>query len=288
MGEPGSSQRPRKLGRGLAEVAHVFLSASEEKVPELVEQPEFWLIKDKVISVTSGEGVRGKTLLAFAVSVALVSLGRSAALVSPHHQLLRDVIGKIDAAGDGSTGQSMPIRYPSIHQFGQIDEGRSDFETQTEWIELPCREASFVIIDTPPDISLHSQIWKLSNLVIVLTEPVTKKMQSSYAAIKGIVSVNKDSRIGLVVNMVRGHDEAEKCFRKMSSATRSFIKVNLRNYGYIPFAGSLTDVWQTAELLKNLESCGVIKRAVQIAGSILMDESAIARRGKEVTLKPCV
>jgi len=287
MNQQGSSQRPRKLGRGLADVAHVFLSASEDKPTQPVDQPEFWLIRNKIMSVTSGEDVRGKTLLAFALSLGIVRLGRSAALVSPDHDLLKAALGRICSDAQ-SAGESVPINLPRLYSFPQIDDGVIDSKANTEWVESACREAGFVIIDTPPDASLSLKIWKLCDLVIVLTEPSTRKMQSSYATIKRIVNANKNSRIGLVVNMARGYDEAEKCFRKMSSATRNFMKVNLRNYGFMPFAELLVDLWQGVEPFGKLDSFGMVARGEQIARSILMDESAIARRGKEVTVKPCV
>ncbi len=287
MNEQGSSQRPRKLGRGLADVAHVFLSASEEKSTQPVELPEFWLLRNKIISITSGEGVRGKTLLAFALSLGMLKLGRSAALLSPDRDLLKAALDKM-CSDARSGGESIPISLPHLYSFPEIDDSMTDSKMRTEWVESACREAGFVIIDTPFDNLLSLQIWKLCDLVIVLTEPSTKKMQSSYATIKKIVNANKNSRIGIVVNMARGYDEAEKCFRKMSSATRSFIKINLRNYGFIPFVEPLVDLWQDGEPFGKLETFGMVTRGEQIARSILMDESAIARRGKEVTVKPCV
>lgn len=286
MSQTGAPQRPRKLGRGLADVAHVFLSASEEKKPELVEQPEFWLIKDKILSVTGGEGVRGKTLLAFLLSMRLGSIGRSVALISPHYEMLRTFVDQTMNLVDG-WGEGIAFGRSCLYPFGEISP-RDTSPNSAEWLEVPCRQAGFVIVDTPPESEFCEQVWRLSNLVLVLTEPGTRQMRSSYATIKRIVAVNKIYRVGLIVNMARGHDEGERCFRKMAGATRSYIKVNLRNYGYIPFEERLLNFWENAGMLPDLKSCQASKRIEQIAKSILMDEAAIAKRGKEVTLRLCV
>lgn len=286
MSQTGAPQRPRKLGRGLADVAHVFLSASEQKKSELVEQPEFWLIKNKILSITAGEGVRGKTLLAFLLSMRLGSLGRSVALVSPHYEMLTALVEQTTNLA-GGLGEGTAFDRACIYRFGGIFP-QDTSPNNPEWLEVACRQAEFVVVDTPPQNELSTQVWRLSNLVLVLTQPGTRQMQSSYAAIKSIVTVNRICRVGLVVNMARGHDEGERCFRKMAGATRSYIKVNLRNYGYIPFEERLLNFWENAEMLLDLESCEASKRVEQVAKSILMDEAAIAKRGKEVTLRLCV
>ena len=97
-----------------------------------------------------------------------------------------------------------------------------------------------------------------------------------------------NGRIGLIVNMARGRMEAGKCFRKISSVCRQFLKTNIRNYGYIVLGDAVGQACQKAIPLTRVDPESDITRCIgSILRLITMDESAIARRRREVTVKTC-
>ena len=131
-------------------------------------------------------------------------------------------------------------------------------------------------------------IWKFSRLVVVLAEANTEKMQASYATIKRVNSVAPNTRIGLVVNLVQSHEEAESCFRKISGVCRRFLKINLRNYGHIVHSGTVNEAYQRAvPLIRAFPESRAATCISSILGLIVMDESAIAKRRREVKAEEC-
>jgi hypothetical protein len=89
--------------------------------------------------------------------------------------------------------------------------------------------------------------------------------------------------------MAGGRAEAGKCFRKISSVCRQFLKTNIRNYGYIVISDVVAEACDKAIPLTRIDPESEITRCVgSILRLITMDESAIARRRREVTVKTCV
>jgi flagellar biosynthesis protein FlhG len=296
---PDGLKSNRKLGRGLSQVSHVFLSGVERQAEESqekdleakaeatlseIEDFAYWMPDAGLISVTSGDGVRGKTLIAGNLGVGLYWQGRRVAVINADS-------GKpdiLDITRDTITASLEPDAIPD-QKFGSmtavdLDDGVGGLGE----IEAAARQAQFVIIDTGPRAQAGPIIWKLARLVIVLTEPTTTKMRASYAAIKRVYSLWPEGRIGLVVNMAKGHDEAEQCFRKISSACRHFLKTNLRNYGYVNHSDAVKEASEkTVPLIRAFPESKAARCIDSILRSIVMDESAIAKRRREVTLREC-
>jgi flagellar biosynthesis protein FlhG len=288
----------RKLGRGLSQVSHVFLSGVERKereaaLPDESMDAALWMPDAGLVSITSGEGVRGKTLLAANLGFGLYKKGHRVAVVNADR-------GKPDAvdiasAGIGGTGDVSAGDGPSggftsldLLSGGEGAGGDGIGSRVLKELEAASRQTQFVIVDTCPTGGASDLVWRLARLVVVIAEPDTVKMRASYAAIKRVHSVSPDGRMGLVVNMARGHDEAEQCFRKISGVCRRFLKINLRNYGHIVFSDRVAEVCERAEPLILAYPGSRAARCVNsILRLIVMDESAIAKRRREVRVKEC-
>jgi flagellar biosynthesis protein FlhG len=155
-------------------------------------------------------------------------------------------------------------------------------------LEQAGREAQIVIVDTCPWADLSREVWKIAALSIVMAEPDSDRMRAAYVAIKRVRTASPTSRIGLVLNCVRSYAQGEECFRKLAEVSRKFLKTNLRNYGYIPHDTVVGKAYQTAiPLVRAFPDSKAAKCIEAILGLIVMDESAIARRRREVTYEEC-
>jgi MinD-like ATPase involved in chromosome partitioning or flagellar assembly len=296
--EPKRPRRRKKLGRGLSDISHVFLSGAERNGPgfEPDHDPALWTPDVDILSITSGDGVRGKTFLAANLAFGLAVEGYRIALMNadPNRPDILDVTGAERPYGVEDGANSNPV-------FGSIPEAdlvggcgiESGWAAQTESpvgaIERLARRAQRVIIDTAPRAKPSVSIWKWARLVLVITEPSSEGMKASYLTIRQVHAVSRGGRLGLVINFARDRDEADKCYRKLSNVCRRFLKTNLRNYGYIIPSEAVGEACERAVPLAREYPASKITRCIDyIVRLIVMDHLAIARRRREVKVNACV
>jgi flagellar biosynthesis protein FlhG len=294
----------RKLGRGLAEVSHIFLSGAEPRRPSVEPEPDadafedtrrephLWLPDATYISVTSGERVKGKSLLSANLAFSLRSRGYRVTLLNADSDQ-PDVLALTECAEGGIPGDSLVTNeafggLPVVTIYGgKRNPGDSSLDIM-EPLAAAGRQAKLVVADTSPLADTSYAIWRHSSLVVVLTEPAMDTMRSSYVAIKRINSAARGVRIGLVVNGAASHAEGEQCFRKISAVSRDFLKINLRNYGIIMRDQAAKQAGERKEpLLGAFPESKASECLESITRLILMDESAIARRRTEVRPEEC-
>jgi flagellar biosynthesis protein FlhG len=337
---PKSAPRKRrKLGRGLSEVSHIFLSGAEkakkaeeaQKADEIkqaretgqarevekareaeqargeeprilsfedVDEPA-WMPDANLISVTSGEKIRGKTFLSANLAFGLLAKGRTVAIVNadPVKPDILDVTGAIRS----DDGNGISLSHPGFGEIPVADlyaissgrsasgrKPRSGAVSANAAIEAAAGRAQNVVIDTSPAAETSRIIWKAAGLTLVITRATSDAMRASYLTIKRIRGESPAGRIGLVVNMVTDRAEASKCFRKISGVCRRFLKTNIRNYGYIVSSEAVAEACERATPLTQAYPGSKITKCIHsVLKLIMMDESAIARRRREVTAKAC-
>jgi flagellar biosynthesis protein FlhG len=296
-----TTRRSRKLGRGLSQVSHVFLSgatrekAGRKKGAEDAVDIRFWLPDARLISVTSGVGVCGKSMIAANIGFGLYERGRKVAFVDADSDSRGIMV--ITGSVPDKTGQQLMTTNEAFGSMVTVGRGagpeasaekESGSTGAVDHIEEAARQARTVVVDTSPRAESSLAVWQLARLVLVITEPATESMQASYATIKRIRSAPTRARIGVIVNKAKDHDEAEQCFRKISNVSRRFLKFNTRNYGFIVHSD---DVREACERAVPLSRAFPGSRAARCIDSILalmvMDESAIARRRREVKVEAC-
>jgi flagellar biosynthesis protein FlhG len=318
----------KKLGRGLSEVSHLFFSGKErtpstltrragdaqERVADEWTAPDtrLWHPRATYIAITSGDGVRGKTFLAASLAFGLVARGRRVAVVNADvaRPDVLDVLGSSRPDSPGAVGAAGGA-YGGIPTADALAQSNSAFpDAAMAWPEPPgspagapspmpvvdplpaidavARDGQTVIIDIPSGADLGPAVWQMSNLAIVVVEPGAEKIKASYVAIKRIHAASSAARIGLAINRVQSYAEGEECFRKLAEICRKFLKINLRNYGYVLEDAAASEALLRAVPLTKAFPDSIAARCIDsILGLIVMDESAIARRRKEVTLAEC-
>jgi flagellar biosynthesis protein FlhG len=298
MAPEGPKRKKRKkLGRGLSDISHVFLSGADKLNPE--PEPDgdtsLWIPDVDILSVTSGEGVRGKTFLAANLAFGLSVEGYRLAIANadPNKPDIMDVTGADRAGG-------FPDDMKSGDGFGRIPEadlvgnwvagsgGGTEGVSPIGLIERLATRVQRIIVDTSPRAKPSVSIWKFARLVLVVTEPASDAMKSSYVTIKRVHSASPGNRIGLVVNFANDRSEGDKCYRKMSNVCRRFLKTNLRNYGYIVPSEAVEDACGRAmPLAREYPASRITTCLDYIVRLIVMDQLAIARRRREVTVRAC-
>ena len=314
----------RKLGRGLSEVSHVFLSGSRGPVDDapgpvpvggvskgrvddkpaahLDPEPDLWSPRSSLVSITSGGCVRGKTMLTVNLAHGLLAGGRKVAVVNADSERpdVFDAMGCARPRPEESSGEGAEdaaadevmvagdhfagiVAVDAVARLGRSGSGVLDA------LEAAARRAHVVLIDTSPwGVEPGGAVWGKAGLVIVVAEPGTERMQASYAAVKRVHAAAPSARIGLVLNRVRSYAEGEDCFRKLAEVSRKFLKINLRNHGCVLFDAVAAEAYQRAiPLAKALPGAKAARCVDAILGLIMMDESAIARRRREVTFEEC-
>ncbi|MFZ1946667.1 MAG: hypothetical protein WAW06_03915 [bacterium] len=308
----------RRLGRGLSEVSHVFLSGAPgpaQNLPEQVPadrfdkprtaslQPErdLWSPRSSLISITSGGRARGKTLLTVNLAYGLLTAGRKVAVVNadPERPDIFDAMGCArPSPGESAEGAEDPaaddVMVAGDHFAGVVAvdavvrPGRAGCAT-LDALETAARRGHVALIDTSPwDAEPGRTVWGKAGLVIVVAEPGSERMQASYATVKRVHAAAPAARIGLVLNRVRSYAEGEDCFRKLAEVSRKFLKINLRNHGCVLFDAVAAEAYQRAiPLAKAFPGSKATRCVDAILDLIMMDESAIARRRREVTFEEC-
>ncbi|MGD9140711.1 MAG: hypothetical protein PVJ42_04145 [bacterium] len=303
--EPGERRGPRrKLGRGLKDVSHIFLSGAEpgesfsepaagpDPFEDAHPAPATWLPDATYISITSGERVKGKSMFSANLAFSLRARGYRVTLVNADS----DEPGLLDLTGCRQ-GEVLDGSLVTNEAFGELPVvtiyggKRNPGETRldvTEPLAAAGREARLVVSDTSPLADTSYGMWRIASLVVVLTEPSIDSMRSSYVVIKRIHSAAPGTRIGLVVNSATSHAEGEQCFRKISGVSRDFLKINLRNYGIIMRDQAARQAGEKrVPLLGAFPGSKASECVESVARLILMDESAIARRRTEVRPEEC-
>ncbi|HVP58133.1 MAG TPA: hypothetical protein VMU02_08540 [bacterium] len=335
----------RKLGRGLSEVSHLFISgkdrlpAGEARAaadaraagPEAPGAPTrepasarslggpadalapehsaIWRPSTTLIAITSGEGVRGKSFLAANLAFGLLSRGRRPAVVNA--DLAKPDVLDILASSRPDAREAVGVAggaygsIPTADAVPRLDPAWSN--APAAWppqaggppppvaavnplaaIEAVARAGQSVIIDIPCSAEFGPLVWQMANLTIVLAEPDPEKIKASYLAIKRVQRASGAARIGLAINLVQSYAEGEEWFRKLAEISRKFLRINLRNYGYILEDAVVGEALIRAVPLAKAFPDSIAARCIDsILGLIMMDESAIAKRRKEVTLTGC-
>jgi MinD-like ATPase involved in chromosome partitioning or flagellar assembly len=295
--EPRRPRRRKKLGRGLADISHVFLSGAEKR--DVKDAPEgnsaLWIPDVDVVSVTSGEGVHGKTFLSANLAFRFALEGYRVALANadPARPGILDITGVDSDQGDSGEFKSNTDfgAIPEVDLLGVPEPGSHESPAglpPLAAIEKLATRVQRIIVDTSPAVQTGLGIWRFAKLVLVITEPSSGGMKSSYVTIKRVRAASPTARIGLVVNLAGDRDTAGRCHRKLSNVCRRFLKTNLRNYGYIVASEAVEECCRRAVPLARAYPGSKITECMDyVVNLIIMDHMAIARRRREVTVRTC-
>jgi flagellar biosynthesis protein FlhG len=203
-----------------------------------------------ILAVTSGKGGVGKTNVTVNVGLALARLGFRVGILDADFGL-----GNVDVML-GLTPQShighlllgekaltdIVITGPLGIQVIPASSGLQSMTTMTMSQRRKLRDSldefrsrlDFLLIDTAAGISDNViETLCLAERVVLVTSLEPSAVVDAYATAKVLTQTSPSTEIGVVVNAVRGGDEAGLAFKQLDVAASRFLGRNLRYYGFI-------------------------------------------------------
>lgn len=250
----------KRLGKGLEDVSHLFLSAEEkqESGPEDQSQPTAQLPPTaaqqfpRVVAVTGDHRSLEKSFLVSNLAIELARRGRKVRVVDADHSFpnqaflwgLRppdSLAGLATAEGDGQDLQVI-LRGPLGVTLLSLD---IDF-SRVVVLPEPARQrlltglmafeanAQLMLVDTPTAINLNARlILQLAHQIVLLVPSDTLGMIDAYSVIKGILALRPAAPVGMVIYNVRMMAEAEAIAQKMSQTVMKFLGFNITVLGFL-------------------------------------------------------
>jgi len=250
----------KRLGKGLEEVSHLFLSAEEkqESSPEDQPQPTVQLAPTaaqqfpQVVAVTGDHRSLEKSFLVSNLAIELARRGRKVRVVDADHSFpdqpflwgLRppDSLAGLAAAEGGGQNLQVVLRGPLGVELLSLD---IDF-SRVAILPGPARQrllaslmafeanAQLMLVDIPTSIDLNARlILRLAHQIILLVPSDTLGMIDAYAVLKGILALRPAAPVGMVIYNVRMMAEAEAIAQKMSQTVMKFLGFHIALLGFL-------------------------------------------------------
>ena len=250
-------KRVKKLGRGLEDFSHLFLSSGAEKSEPLssIKQDAVCERRDvvtpaRVIYITGDKKVGERAFLTVNLALEIAKQGKKVLVFDADFSLPRQCMlmgipasssvlhfisknGEDEIIAGGVNGVKLITLDVDISDLRSL--GESERRSLMKWFKSAEDEADILLVTTSPSFIQHMRaVLKVSGDVIVTTPQQVNEMINAYGVIKTIFQVNKNAHVGIVSSRIGVPDQAEEVFEKMQRIVKKFLNKPLYNYGYIP------------------------------------------------------
>lgn len=244
----------------------------------------------RTITVTSGKGGVGKTNIVASLAVALRKAGKrvlvlDADLGLSNIDVLLDLAPRFniqhvlngerrlkDVIIEGPQGIKILPASSGVQELTELDEFQrirliEEFEAYDDDIDV-------LITDTGAGISSNVAFFCVAaQEVIVITSPEPTSLTDAYALIKVLFTRYQEKEFRVLVNSVKGEQEAREIFRRLSLATERFLNISLDYVGFIPFDESIQKAVRSQRAFADLyPGCSASLSLGKIAARIAKDE----------------
>ncbi|KKR30968.1 MAG: Site-determining protein [Candidatus Gottesmanbacteria bacterium GW2011_GWC2_39_8] len=231
-------QEKKKLGRGIEEISHHFIS-SETK--EKIEKSE----KRRSISICTSGSTMQKDFLISNLSSEIAA--KKKRVVIFNQDIQQQEISLFPKSLKHEFSEEDGNKFYRVNGlpegFGDIlivtsNNGYSDGEkdkniTVLDNIEKQWGRVDIIFVNTPSELIAKDERWvRAYRENIIITSPEEKEMMRNYSIIKKICEINPYSLIGLVVNKVNKVSEAVRAFNKMAEITSKYLSKQLLSFGF--------------------------------------------------------
>ena len=250
-------KKTKRLGRGLEDFSHLFLSSESENKEhvsstkqDVVDEERKASMPARPICIISDKGIAERAFLTVNLALDIANQGKKVLVfdadfslprlcmlldVPTHNSMLHllaenDGEGMIEGGADGIKLITLDIDVSDIHTLSESERNsiKKCFKNAEE-------EADILLIHISPGFMRNMQaILKSVGDIIVITPQPVADMVNAYGIIKTIFQVNGHAHVGIVSSRIGVNNQSEAVFEKMQRIVKKFLDKPLYNYGYIP------------------------------------------------------
>ncbi len=245
----------KKLGRGLEDFSHLFLS-KPEKIEHLSDANHNVICKKegvkpaRAICITSDKGTGERAFFAVNLALEIAKQGKKVLIfdadfslprlcmlmeVNAHNSILQLINknGEEKSIVEGIDGVKLITLDVDISNIQSLNE--SERTSLVKCLKNAEEEAEIILIVTSLGfINQMKALLKAVSEIIVVTPQQVAEMINAYGVIKTIFQFDEDAHVGIVSSRIDASDQAEAVFGKMQRIVKKFLDKPLYNYGYIP------------------------------------------------------
>jgi flagellar biosynthesis protein FlhG len=295
----------KRLGKGLEEVSHLFLSAEEkgethskhrsQPAPQIPEGSEG--LFPGVVAITGDHRSLEKSFLVSNLAIELARRGRQVRVVDadlsfPDQPFLwglrpTDSVARLATAEEDYQELDVVLQGPLGVKLLSLDIDFSQLLTLPKLARQRLlaglmafeADAQLMLVDTPMTLSSNSRlIFQLAHQIVVLAPSDALGMIDGYAVIKWILTIRPTAPVGLVVYNIRMVAEAQAIANTMSQAVSKFLDSNIANLGFLYADLNIAkSIAQRKPLVLSALTSRVAKNLRGIADKILAQEQKRAQ-----------
>jgi MinD-like ATPase involved in chromosome partitioning or flagellar assembly len=247
----------KKLGRGLEDFSHLFLSSPSEKPEGDEDGKRDTVHREKsvpapvpTLCITSDKGVLERAFVAIQLALEISGQGKNIVLFDADFCLPRLRMPPNLSINQHSLMNliySNENRIAALREYRGITLLRVDADISTHRI-LPPRErevlqstfyaleenADVILVVVSPEMrNLMATVLKVINEVMVIVPQPVIEMIHAYGVIKAIYTLQSTGRVGVLASRITSPAQAKSVFNKMQQVTDKFLHKSLYNYGYL-------------------------------------------------------
>lgn len=241
----------QKLGRGIEEISHLFLSTEVEEdknilddLEPIIESSRFnnYIPHNLPVYALGITGIKDEQISCFLACNLAIEMARQGYQIlivdddlNQYH--VSELMGLSNINNSIFLKGPMGVRLISMIDFKMALLSQNSEEISLEYTESFERFHRFDIILVNSSLEFIYQdsfIPQIMDEVIVLSLSNPYNMLDSYQLIKGLLKRNNGLQFGLVVGKTDNFQQADRVFQKFSVNVKRFLNHEIKYYSYIP------------------------------------------------------